>query len=51
MVTKIKYGNTNTFLIRGTKANILVDTDYAGTLPAFYKALKETDLKVSDISY
>lgn len=51
MVTKIKYGNTNTFLIRGIKANILVDTDYAGTLTAFYKAIKETGLKVSDINY
>lgn len=51
MVTKIKYGNTNTFLIKGTKANILIDTDYAGTLYAFYKALKEAGLKVSDITY
>ena len=51
MVTKIKYGNTNTFLIKGSKANILVDTDYAGTLYAFYKALKDTGLKVSDINY
>ena len=51
MVTKIRYGNTNTFLIKGTKANILVDTDYAGTLYAFYKALKEAALKLSDIDY
>ncbi len=51
MINKIRYGNTNTFLIRGTKANLLVDTDYAGTLPAFYKAIKELGIKVSDISY
>ena len=51
MITKIRYGNTNTFLIRGTKANLLVDTDYAGTLPAFYKAIKGLGIKVSDISY
>lgn len=51
MVTKIKYGNTNTFFIKGSKANILIDTDYAGTLYAFYKALKEAGLKVSDITY
>ena len=51
MINKIRYGNTNTFLIRGTKANLLVDTDYAGTLPAFYKAIKELVIKVSDISY
>ena len=51
MITKIRYGNTNTFLIRGTKANLLIDTDYAGTLPAFYKAIKELGIKVSDINY
>ncbi|MCR5340938.1 MAG: MBL fold metallo-hydrolase [Saccharofermentans sp.] len=51
MITKIRYGNTNTFLIRGTKANLLVDTDYAGTLPAFYKAIKEPGIKVSDINF
>lgn len=51
MIIRIKYGNTNTFLIKGTKANLLVDTDYAGTLPAFYKAIKELGIKVSDINY
>ena len=28
MVYKLKYGNTNTFLIRGTSGNLLIDTDY-----------------------
>lgn len=51
MLTVLKYGNTSTFLIRGTKANLLVDTDYAGTLPAFYKAIKDIGIKVSDIDY
>lgn len=51
MINKIRYGNTNTFLIKGTKANLLVDTDYAGTLPAFYKAIKELGIKVSDINF
>ena len=51
MVTKIRYGNTNTFLIKGTKGSILIDTDYAGTLPQFYKAIKELGIKVSDIDY
>lgn len=50
-VSKIKYGNTNTFFIRGTKANLLIDTDYAGTLYSFYKAIKELDVKLSDITY
>jgi len=51
MVTKLKYGSTNTFFIRGTAGNLLVDTDYAGTLPAFYRAIKEHGIKVSDMDY
>ena len=44
---KLKYGNTNTFYLNG----LLIDTDYAGTLPAFYKALKQNGLVVKDIPY
>jgi len=51
MVRKLKYGNTNTFLVRGERGYLLVDTDYAGTLSAFYGAIKQCDIKVSDISY
>ena len=51
MVTKLKYGSTNTFFIRGTVGNLLIDTDYAGTLQAFYRAIKEQDIKVCDIDY
>ena len=51
LVNKLKYGNTNTFLIRGTSGNLLVDTDYAGTLPLFYKELKKNAVKLSDITY
>lgn len=51
VVTKLKYGNTNTFLIRGTSGNLLIDTDYAGTLPGFYRAIKENNIKISDITY
>ena len=50
-VTLLKYGNTNTFLIRGAAANLLVDTDYAGTLQAFYRQLKENGIRLSDISF
>ena len=46
LLTTLKYGNTSTFLIRGTKANLLIDTDYAGTLPAFYKAIKDIGIKL-----
>lgn len=51
MVSKLKYGNTNTFFVRGTDGNLLIDTDYAGTLPAFYRAIKEHNIKISDITY
>ena len=51
MVTRIRYGNTNTFLIRGDKGSILVDTDYAGTLQGFYRTIKSLDIKVKDITY
>lgn len=51
MVTRLRYGNTNTFLVRGDKQDILVDTDYAGTLQAFYKAIKEAGITVNDIGY
>jgi glyoxylase-like metal-dependent hydrolase (beta-lactamase superfamily II) len=51
VVTKLKYGNTNTFFIRGTVGNLLIDADYAGTLPAFYRAIKEHDIKIRDIDY
>ena len=48
---RLKYGNTNTFLIGDSRGYLLVDTDYAGTLPAFYKALKQNDIRVKDIQY
>ncbi len=51
MVLKLKYGNTDTYLIRGTVGSLLIDTDYAGTLPAFYKAIKEHNIRICDIVY
>lgn len=51
VVYKLKYGNTNTFLVCGTGGNLLIDTDYAGTLPAFYRAIKKHGVMVSDIDY
>ena len=51
MVSKLRYGNTNTFFIRGKSGNLLIDTDYAGTMSAFYGAIKKQNIKVSDISY
>ena len=50
-ITKLKYGNTNTFFIRGEHANLLIDTDYAETLSALYKEIKRHDIRVKDITY
>lgn len=51
MISKLRYGNTNTFFVRGTGGSLLIDTDFAGTLPAFYRAIKEHNIRISDISY
>lgn len=51
VVSKLKYGNTNTFYIRGIGGNLLIDTDYAGTMHAFYHAIKQHNIRISDISY
>jgi glyoxylase-like metal-dependent hydrolase (beta-lactamase superfamily II) len=48
---KLKYGNTNTFFIQGERGGLLFDTDYAGTLPVFYKAIKQNGIAVKDIKY
>lgn len=51
MIKEIKYGTTNTYLIKGKKGSILFDTGWAGTLAAFCHALGEAGEKVQDISY
>lgn len=48
---RLRYGNTNTFFINGRQANLPVDTDYAGTLPAFYKEIKRHNITILDITY
>ena len=47
----LTYGNTNTFLLGGKGGYLLIDTDFAGTLPAFYRALKSAGAGVRDIAY
>lgn len=51
MIKKLRYGNTNSFYIGGDPGGLLIDTDYAGTLPAFFKALKAASLEIKDISH
>ena len=48
---RLKYGNTNTFYVPGSTGGLLVDTDYAGTLYAFYKVIKQGGLGIRDIEY
>lgn len=50
-VILLKYGNTNTFYIPGNGKGLLVDTDSAGTLPAFYRAIKANGIRIKDIAY
>ena len=51
VMIKLKYGNTNTYLIKGKESYLLFDTDWAGTFEAFCKALKEKGIKLQDIEY
>lgn len=41
MLKILKYGKTNTFLITSGNSSILIDTDWAGTLPMFFKEIKK----------
>ena len=49
MIQLLKYRNTNCYYIKGKNGSILVDTDWAGTLQAFYKKVKE--LNITNIDY
>lgn len=51
LVSRLRYGNTNTFFIRGASGSLLIDTDYAGTLPLLYKQMKKNNIQLSDITY
>lgn len=51
LVTVLKYGNTNTYFVRGDGAGLLCDTDYSGTLGAFFREIKAHGVKLTDISY
>ncbi len=51
MIKLLKYGNTNTFFIKNGSCGLLLDTDWAGTLPLFYKEIKAQDIAFDDIKY
>ena len=42
---------TNTFFLEGICGGLLIDTDYAGTLPAFFKAVKSAGIDMKGIAY
>lgn len=48
MIQVLKYGNTNCYYIAGRNGSLLIDTDWAGTLQAFYKKIKELNIKNID---
>lgn len=43
----LKYGNTNTYFING----LLFDTDMPGTMPQFFKVIKQNDIPFDGIQY
>lgn len=47
ILTKLKYGNTNTYLIN----LLLFDAGMFGTIAAFYKCLKHNNIQLHDIKY
>ena len=49
-IVTLRYGNTYTFLVKGSSGNLLVDTDYAGTMQGFYRALKANGIRLNQIS-
>ena len=51
MIIELKYGNTNTYLIKGTEKYILFDTDWAGTFERFCQAIKSIGIQIQDIEY
>lgn len=50
-INRLRYGNTNTYFISGEQGGLLIDTDYAGTLPGFFRSIKSAGISVKDISY
>ena len=51
MIIELKYGNTNTYLIKGKEKFILFDTDWAGTFERFCQAIKSIGIQIQDIEY
>ncbi len=50
-VHELKYSNTNTYLIEGSKGKLLFDTGWAGTFPAFCHAMGQLGIPVQRIDH
>lgn len=50
-VHELKYSNTNTYLIEGSKGRLLFDTGWAGTFAAFCRAMGSLNIAVQSIDY
>ena len=48
-MTRLRIRATSAYYIRGGSGGLLVDTGYAGTLPAFYRAIGEKKVALRDI--
>lgn len=51
VIKNLRYGNTNTFYLEGSSGSLFVDTDYAGTLQQFFRAVKTAGIDLKSISY
>ncbi|MBQ7765289.1 MAG: MBL fold metallo-hydrolase [Lachnospiraceae bacterium] len=51
MIYELQYDNTNTYVISGTKGQLMFDTGWAGTFMKMCQELGEQNLKLSDIKY
>lgn len=51
LVRELKYGRTNTYLIKGSGKYLLFDTDWAGTFSGFCRELKNQKVKPREIAY
>ena len=49
-IHELKYSNTNTYLIEGENGCLLFDTGWAGTFPAFLRAMGELSIPVQRIN-
>lgn len=50
-ILELRYSATNTYLIRGKRGSLLLDTGWAGTFPLFCRALGACGARLQEISY